>query len=160
MPRRSAIDPGHVLNLLPQLIMLGREAPGRYRFRLAGDFVAELHGSAMRGADFMALWRADDRISLQMALEAARRRAEPLVVTALASTPDGATMSLEIALAPLSGADGQPDRFFGLYQPTSPVVALKDSVVTSLAVQAIATPDSAEEAFPRLRLAAMHGSRV
>ena len=32
--RRSAIDPTHVLNLMPQLFMLGREGPGQYQFRL------------------------------------------------------------------------------------------------------------------------------
>jgi hypothetical protein len=160
MPRRSAIDPTHVLNLLPQLFMLGREGPGLYRFRLAGEFLADLHGCRLRGADFMALWRPDDRISLQMALEAVRRRGEPLVAVSKARTQDGASMGLEIALAPVTGADGEPDRFIGLYQPTSPVLALKDQAVSGLAIRSIETPDSDEAAFPRLRLAAMHGARI
>jgi hypothetical protein len=160
MPRRSAIDPSHLLNLLPQLFMLGREGPGHYQFRLAGEFLADLHGCRLRGADFMALWRPDDRISLQMALEAVRRRGEPLVALSKARNQGGDVMSLEIALAPLMGADDDPDRFIGLYQPTSPVVALKDQTVSSLEIGSIETPDSDEAAFPRLRLAAMHGARI
>lgn len=160
MPRRSAIDPTHILNLVPQLFMLGRQRPGQYQFRLAGDFLLDLHGCALRDADFMSLWRTDDRIPLQMALEAMRRRGEPLVVVAHARTSEGPVMSLEIALAPVTGADGEADRFIGLYQPTTPVAALQGGAVSSLALHAIETPDSDASAFPRLRLAAMHGARV
>jgi hypothetical protein len=160
MPRRSSIDPSEIQSLLPQLFMLGREGPGRYIFRLAGEFVAELHDGPLRGADFMTLWRPDDRISLQMALEAVRRRGEPLVAISQARTADGATMGLEIAMAPLTGPDGEPDRFIGLYQPITPVAALKDQTLACLAVRSIETPDSDEDAFPRLRLAAMHGARI
>jgi hypothetical protein len=160
IPRRSAIDPTHVLNLVPQLFILGRLGPGQYRFRLAGDFLIDLHGRDLRGADFLAFWRPDDRIALQMALEAVRRRAEPLVVTTDAHADAGYSMRMEIALAPLVGADGEAGRFMGLYQPTSPVSGLMDRTVASLAIRAIDTPDTADTAFPRLRLAAMHGARI
>jgi hypothetical protein len=160
MPRRSAIDPAHILNLVPQLFILGRQGPGEYRFRLCGDFITDLHGCTLRDADFMALWRAEDRIPLQMAMEAVRRRSEPLVIVTRGVSPEGAILAMEIAMAPLAGADGAPDRFIGLYQPTSPVVALGGHTLAHLAVRGIETPDSDSEAFPRLRLAAMHGARV
>jgi len=160
IPHRSAIDPTQVLNLVPQLFMLGRQGPGRYQYRLAGDFITELFGRGLRNTDFLRPWRADDRVSLQMALEAVRRRGEPLVVTSDAWPAGAGAVRLEISLAPLVGADDEVDRFIGLYQPLSPVIALKGQAVLSLGVRSIATPDSDEGAFPRLRLAAMHGSRV
>jgi hypothetical protein len=160
VPRRSAIDPTDMLNLVPQLFMLGRQGPGQYQVRLAGDFVTELHGLNLRGADFLGPWRADDRVSLQMALEAVRRRGEPLVLTCDARTEAGPPLRLEIALAPLQGAEDDVDRFIGLYQPLTPVVALDGRAVISLAIRGIETPDSDDSSFPRLRLAAMGGARV
>jgi hypothetical protein len=160
VPRRSSIDPTHVLNLLPQLFMLGRLGPGQYQFRLAGDFVGELHGRALRQQDFLHLWQAEDRTSLQMALEAVRRRGEPLVVTCHAQAQAVPAMRMEIALTPVSGSNGEVNRFLGLYQPTSPVAKLMGQPVTSLSIRAINTPDSAEDGFPRLRLAAMSGKRI
>jgi len=121
--------------------MLGRLRPGQYQFRLLGDFITDLHGRDLR-------------------LEAVRRRAEPLVVTCRAHAQSGCGMSMEIALAPLSGSDGERDRFLGLYQPISPVADLMGDAPVSLSILAITTPDTAADAFPRLRLTAMGGTRV
>ena len=145
---------------MPRLFMLGRLRPGQYEFRLLGDFVTDLHGRDLRRADFLGLWRGDDRTSLQMALEAVRRRAEPLVVTCHAHAKTGRHMRMEMALAPLSGSDGERDRFLGLYQPISPVAELLGDPALSLSIHAIATPDTAADTFPRLRLAATRGLRV
>jgi hypothetical protein len=157
IPRRSAIDPTHVLNLLPQLFILGRQDPGEYQFRLTGDFLGELHERKLHGTDFLRLWRGEDRVSMQMAMEAVRRRGEPLVVACDARTHTATALRMEIALAPLANAEGARNRFIGLYQPTSPVIGLAGRAVFDLAVRAITTPDSAEGAFPRLRLATLHG---
>jgi hypothetical protein len=156
--RRSAIDPTHILNLLPRLFILGRRGPGDYQFRLAGDFLSELHDRKLPGTDFLGLWRADGRVSLQMAMEAVRRRGEPMVVACDARTQAATGLRTEIALAPLADGRGDRNRFLGLYQPTSPVIGLAGRPVLNLAVRSIATPDSAEDAFPRLRLATLHGA--
>ena len=140
--------------------MLERQGPGRYRFRLAGGLIADLHDRDLRQADFLDLWRLNDRTSLQMALEAVRRRGEPLVVTGMAHTRTGPAMQVEITLAPLIGPSGETDRFIGLYQPTSPAAELKGHTVAGLSVREMTTPDSDSEALPRLRLAAMHGARI
>lgn len=146
-----------MLNLLPQLFILGRQDPGEYQFRLTGDFLGELHERKLHGTDFLRLWRGEDRVSMQMAMEAVRRRGEPLVVACDARTHTATALRMEIALAPLANAEGARNRFIGLYQPTSPVIGLAGRAVFDLAVRAITTPDSAEGAFPRLRLATLHG---
>ena len=160
MPRRSSIDPAHMLSVLPRVFMLGRRGPGLYQVRLAGGFVEDLHGRNLRGEDFLHLWRHEHRTSLQMALEAVRRRGEPVVVTCEARPQSGAPMSMEVALAPLVASNGEVNRFLGLYQPVSPVAALQGQPVICLSIREIDTPDSGAEAFPRLRLAAMHGKRI
>jgi hypothetical protein len=157
-PRRSAIDPSDVVNLMPRLFMLGRLGAGQYRFRLVGDVIAKLHDRSLRQADFLSLWRTNDRVSLQIALEAVRRRGEPLVIACEGRAQGAEPLSLEILLAPILNAEGEADRFIGLYQPLSPVEALDGEPVFSLGVRAILTPDSEEGAFPRLRLASIHGA--
>jgi hypothetical protein len=158
IPSRSSIDPAHVLNLLPQVFMLGRSGPGQYQFRLVGDFITDLHGRDLRQYNFLKLWRSEDRTPLQMALEAVRRRGEPLVLDCGAHPEAGPAMRMEIALAPLVAANGEADRFIGLYQPITPVAALMGRPAIGLSVRAISTPGS--EALPRLRLASVRGRQI
>ena len=160
VPRRTSIELAHLVNLAPQIFMLGREAAGQYHFRLAGGFVAELHDRDLRQADFLRLWRPEDRAALPMALEAVRRRGEPMVVDCDGHAQDDLAMRMEITLAPLIGPNGEPDRFIGLYQPTSPVAALQDQAVLGLSVRAIATPGAVGAALPRVRLATVQGTRI
>ncbi len=55
-PARHAIDPGELSLLLPQVFILGRTAPGRCVFRLAGGLVTDIHGRDMRHVDVLSLW--------------------------------------------------------------------------------------------------------
>jgi hypothetical protein len=160
IPRRASIDPTQVLELLPGLFMLGRESAGHYPFRLVGALLQRMHRQDLRQADFLGLWRQDDRVSLHMALEAVRRRSEPLVVTAEVRGESGHAMDMEIVLAPVAGSNGEADRFFGLYQPTSSMEALMDLPMVRMCVRAITAPDSEHGVLPRLRLAAAHGAPV
>lgn len=160
IPRRASIDPTQVLELLPGLFMLGRESAGHYQFRLVGALLQRLHSQDLLQVDFLSLWRSDDRVSLQMALEAVRRRGEPLVVTAEVWGESGHAMDMEIVLAPLAGSNGEADRFFGLYQPTSSTEALMDLPMIRMSIRAIAAPDSEDGVLPRLRLAVAHGAPV
>jgi hypothetical protein len=158
-PSRSAINPVDFAQLLPQVFMLGRLAPGQYRVRLGGGFLADLHGRELRHADFLRLWEPAARTPLQLALEAVRRHPEPLVIQAEAHAGDGA-MRMEVLIAPLRGPSGQVDRLIGLYQPTTPAAALKGGIVRALAIRGIATTAEANDQFPRLRLAAVDGRQI
>jgi hypothetical protein len=159
-PRRASFDPTDLLYLMPQLFMLERRAPGQLHFRLAGGFVGDLHDRDLRQASFLQLWRAEDRPSLQMALEAVRRRPEPLVVSCEAHAQTGQAVGMEVTVAPLRAPSGEVDRFIGLYQPTSPVDELMGRPAVVLSMRAMATPESENTAFPRPRLAAMRGARI
>ena len=138
--------------------MLGRQGPGQYRVRLAGGFIADLHGRELRNAEFLRLWDTAAQTPLQLALEAVRRHPEPIVVEAEASSGLGA-MRLEVLIAPLLGPSGQIDRLIGLYQPTSPVAALGGATVRRLTIRGVTTTALPEQ-FPRLRLAAVDGRQL
>jgi hypothetical protein len=158
IPFRSSIDPARLVKLLPHVFMLGREAPGRYRFRLVGGFIGELHGRDLRHQGFLDLWRSEDRTPLQLAIEAIRRIGEPLVLECDARAFTGETMRAEITVAPLIGPSGEVDRFIGLYQPASPVAELKDHPVFSLTLRGMNT--HGDQALPRLLLATVGGRRI
>ena len=108
-PTRASINPVDFAKLLPQVFMLGRQGPGLYRVRLAGGFIADLHGRELRHADFLRLWEPAARTPLQLAFEAVRRRPEPLVIEAEAHAGEG-IMRVEILVAPLRAPNGQVDR--------------------------------------------------
>ena len=157
-PSRAAVDPGDFRQLMPQTFILGRKARGEYTMRLAGGFVAELHGRDLRDADALALWCERDRLRLQGALEDLRRHPEPLVVMAEALTA-GPSLTMEILLAPLSAHDGGPDRYLGLYQPLAMVTRLQGRTVSELSIRGLRRPAANEDATP-VRLATLYGRRI
>lgn len=157
-PLRASIDPTELSTLLPQLFILGRQGPGRCLFRLAGGLLADLHQRDLRQQDWLSLWDAGDRLRLATSAEVARRNAEPIVLVAEGRTVSGRKAAFEMVLAPLRGGPGQPDRFIGLYQPTSPLAALLSEPLVSLTVQRIASASAPVE--PYLKLAAVDGRRI
>jgi hypothetical protein len=160
-PARADIDPADFSNLAPQVFMLGRQGPGRFHFRLAGGFVADLHGRDLRECELLPLFEPNHRTALQLALEALRREPQPLVMDCDARPRMGRPLGLEIMIAPLIGPSGDIDRYIGLYQPTSPVAALMGQSAQSLSVRAINAADpTTAAALPRLRLAAVEGRRI
>ena len=157
VPARADLDPMAFRELLPQVVMVGRQAPGDYRFRLAGGAVSELHGHIRRGDAALPLWADDDRVQIKAVLEAVTRRCEPVVITAVGEAGPF-SLTLEILFAPLANKDGEVDRLLGLYQPLAPIARLHERPIASLSVIRIAKA-SGDDA-PRLRLAAVSGRLV
>ena len=157
---RSSINPTEFAHLLPQVFMLGRRGAGQYHFRLAGGFITDLHGRDLRDEELLRLWSPEDRMQLQLALELARRKPDPLVVYAEAHTEMGAVLSLEIMMTPLAGPGGEVDRIMGFYQPTSPVATLMGQPVKALSLVSIRTVGAEGVGLPHLRLATVDGRRV
>ena len=140
--------------------MLGRRGSGQYHFRLAGGFVTDLHGHDLKDEDLILLWSAEDRTQLQLSLELARRKPDPIVAVAEARTELGAVLELEILFMPLSAPSGDVDRVMGFYQPTSPVAALVGQPVKVLSLKSIRTVGVQGAVLPHLRLAAVDGRRI
>lgn len=160
LPSRTSIDPGAFADLLPQVFILGRDAPGRYRFRLSGGFVANLHGRELKGEQALPLWSKMDRARVQAALELCRNGADPIVIVAQVIAPELEPFPMEVLLAPLASPDGEADRFLGLYQPVGAMPRLQEGAHRELAVNSVHSTASAAELEPRLRLAVIDGRQI
>ena len=159
MPDRRAIDPTHFPTLLSQVFVAGREDTGIYPLRLVGGFVAELHARDLRHQNVLELFRPKDRLDLKGALEAGRRRPEPVLVRAEVKTA-GPSLPLEVLFLPLAAAPGSPERFLGLYQPLGMVARLQGLPALEIAVEKVINMGPANQESPRLRLAALDGRRI
>ena len=164
-PLRCNVDPCEFADLLPQVFILGRQAAGRYGFRLSGGLLEDLHGYDLRGAEFLSLWASVDRPNLQAAIESALRRGHAIVVESKGLTIEGFSARFEILLAPMISNTGQVDRLLGLYQPVSPLQRLCGRPVEHLSVERVLTLNHGPDAFqahlfPRLRLAAIDGRQI
>ena len=156
MPARSDIDPADFAAFLPHAFIAARAEDGDIRFRLAGEAVIDLHGRPLAGESLTALWTAPHRQPLRAALAASLELAECLVITAEAPSDDAIAFSLEVVFAPLTGPDGRPDRFLGLYQPLSKRTRHRARELRMLAING----GAAAGGGPHLRLAVLDGRRL
>lgn len=159
LPARADVDPAQFAPLLPQVFIAGRRSSGVYPLRLVGEFIVDLHGRALRGDDHALFWSPGHRLELQLALERALRHPEPVVISAEGRTDEAVDLRLEVLFAPLAGPDGVPDRFLGLYQPTSSVAVLRGRPVRELMIRAVGGLERSM-VTPRLRLAALDGRHI
>ncbi|MBX3477560.1 MAG: PAS domain-containing protein [Brevundimonas sp.] len=111
IPSRLSVDPAAFGPLLPQVFVANRTGEGA-KVRFAGGWIEGFHDRSLAARPWLDLWAADSRPLVASALIQAFREARPVVVVAAAGAE-----GLEIALAPLRGPDGRPDRLIGLYQP-------------------------------------------
>lgn len=154
-PRRRHFDPAAVAELLPQVFVLdiGQAA---LPFRLAGEFLIDLHGRTLRGVDFQSLFVPAARRIVAQASLSAIGELEPVVLQAEGVSEDGRTVSIEILLAPLLSMDGVPERLVGLYQPTTLVARLAGKPVVEMTARL--GPETARG--HHLKLAAIDGLRI
>ena len=160
VPARASVNPGEFLDLLPQVFILGRDGPGRYPVRLAGGFVTDLHARDLRGEDALGFWALSHRLEVKSALEVARRRGEPTVITADIRVIGAPSVGMEVLLAPMVGSEGQVDRFLGLYQPIAMIQRLMGRPAYELGLRKIQGLGPANEESPRLKLATLDGRRI
>lgn len=159
LPTRMAVNPADFSEIMSQVFIAGRVATGIYPLRLVGGLIAELHQRDLRQQNAISLYRERDRLELKAALEAARRRPEPVVVTVDALT-DGPVLPLEVLYAPLAAAEGSPERYLGLYQPLAMVARLRGLPVREMALRNIVSLGPSNIESPRLRLATLDGRRI
>lgn len=122
IPDRSALDPIDLGLRLPRAFVANLAGPSP-TFRLAGDWIETFHAQALQGASLFSLWRADSHAMVAAATAQIIREARPVVLIAqLGAHP----ATLEIIMAPMRGAGGDPDRLVGLYVPTGTLTLGKD----------------------------------
>ena len=96
---------------------------------------------------------------LATALEAARRTAEPLVLTAELRTAGGRAVPVEILLAPLRAEAVPRDRILGCLQPLQPLSVLNDEPLQELELVRLASSEDGG-ALASVRLATLNGRRI
>jgi hypothetical protein len=116
-PLRATIYPGEFLAMLPQILMVGRQAKGTYPIRLAGDFVDHTLGRSPHGQNLVDLFDVDGRAIISGLIENSRVQVEPCVLSAQGLTKMGSERHYQLMLAPLTGPCGISDRFLCLLQP-------------------------------------------
>ena len=158
IPARASINPGDFPDLLPQVFILGRDAPGAYPFRLAGGLLAELHRRDLRGDNLLDLWTPASRQELTETIEAARAAGDPAVTTADIHATGVATVGMEVLFLPLTTTGGEVDRFLGLYQPIAMMQRLMGRPADALSIRRDGQPFGAER--PPLKLVALEGRRL
>lgn len=159
-PFRSELEPAAFKEVMSQVFILGRMAPGDFRFRLAGGVMCDAHKRNLRGEAFLGLWVADEgRLQVKISLEQMLRNGEPIVVNVGADAGPFAT-SIEIFLAPLAGPDGAVDRVLGLFQPLLPLSVLHDRPIEALTPSRVVKALDHAQDTPKLRLAAISGRLV
>ena len=155
-PARRDLDLEMIKEVLTQVFMLGRAAPGEFPIRMAGGVVCDAHKLNLRGHAFASLWADDDRLQVKIAMESMVRTGEPIVINCAADAGPYAS-SLEILLAPMTSHSGEVDRVFGFFQPLLPLSVLHDRPIDQLTVSRILKAFDHVEESPKLRLAAVGG---
>jgi hypothetical protein len=153
-PLRSAFNPAAVAELLPQLFMLDL-GTGALPFRLAGEFLIDLHAKPLRGQDFQTLFSPGGRRVVTQAALSALNDPYPSVLACEAFSAEGRSLTMEIVLAPLAGREGRVERLLGLYQPTSLVARLGGKPVVEMNARL-----AGGDGRGRLKLAAVAGLRI
>ncbi|HZW16743.1 MAG TPA: PAS domain-containing protein [Brevundimonas sp.] len=153
IPGRGALEPDVLGLRLPRLFMAHRSGEDAV-VRLAGSWIEGFHGEDLKGRSLLSLWRTASRPLVSTALVQTVREGRPVVVVALAGS---VAAQIEIALLPLRGPSGCPDRLLGLYAPAATLTLATDEPRLLTARVSIGVGDAARAP---LSLAAVGGRRI
>lgn len=153
IPARAALQPDVLGLRLPRTFMAERSRDDAV-VRLAGGWIEGFHGEALKGRSLLSLWRTPSRPLVSTALLQAVREGRPVVIVALAGS---LSAQIEIALLPLRGPSGRPDRLLGLYAPAATLTLATDEPRLLTARVSIGVGDAVRAP---LSLAAVDGRRI
>lgn len=153
IPDRAALEPDALGLRLPRIFMAQRSRDDAV-VRLAGGWIEGFHGESLKGQSLLSLWRTASRPLVSTALLQAVREGRPVVIVALAGS---VTAQIEVALLPLRGPSGRPDRLLGLYAPAATLSLATDEPRLLTARVSIGVGDAARAP---LSLAAVGGRRI
>ena len=119
-PERGDIEPGPIRRALGDTFILGQDAEGAYRFRLAGTRTCALFCGELKGADFIGLWAEGERPKLRELVTAAAEESVGFIAGASGQNAAGATVGLEMLLLPLRRRNESRTRLLGVLAPLVP----------------------------------------
>jgi hypothetical protein len=122
-PDQSDIDPKALKRLLPFVFLLDARG-GHLTYRLAGTTLCERHGGELRGRDFLHQWDPESRIKISDLLRKSLRTRVPACLTSIGATSNCNMIEIETVLMPITFGASHPERFLGVAQVLTDVMAL------------------------------------
>ena len=114
-PDRADIEPGPIRRALGDTFILGQDAEGAQRFRLAGGRIRT--GRELKGTDFLTIWEETERPNMLQLVTAAAEDSAGFVAGAVGRTGAGATAALELLVLPLRYRRQTRSRLLGVLTP-------------------------------------------
>jgi hypothetical protein len=151
-PERGDIEPGPIRRALGDTFILGRDANGAYRFRLAGTRTCALFCGELKGTDFIGLWAKTERPDMLERVAAAADESAGFIAGAMGRNADGAAAELELLLLPLAHSDRSQTRLLGVLAPLVPPYWLGATPIESMTCSTVRHlgPESGHIVAPRL----------
>jgi hypothetical protein len=151
-PERGDIEPGPIRRALGDTFILGQDARGDYRFRLAGTRTCALFCRELKGANFIASWAGMERPNILELITAAVEESTGFVAGVTGRNAAGATAELELLLLPLRHREQSHARLLGVLAPLVPPYWLGTTPIEGLSCGTVRHlgPDSGHIAAPRL----------
>jgi hypothetical protein len=119
-PERGDIEPGPIRRALGDTFILGQDAQGIHRFRLAGTRTCALFCRELKASDFVTLWAGIERPKMLELISAAAEESVGFVAGASGRNAAGAAVSLELLLLPLRRRNESRGRLLGVLAPLVP----------------------------------------
>jgi hypothetical protein len=116
-PERGDIDPGEIRHILADSFILEIEPQGAAAIRLAGTRLCALFGRELKGSPLHELWPESARDEVRHFIEIVTDETAGLVAGLVGSTPEGATVELEMLLLPLRHGGQTHSRILGAMSP-------------------------------------------
>lgn len=143
-PERGDIEPGPIRRALGDTFILGQDAGGAYRFRLAGTRTCALFCRELKSAAFIELWADADKAAMQEQIAAVSEESAGFLAGVTGRNADGAAAELELLLLPLVHRDRSQNRLLGVLAPlvqpywlgTTPVAGIVCGTVRNLGPEA------------------------
>lgn len=122
-PRRFDIEPSQIAKVLPHTFILERIDPDTLRFRLAGTRLCEQFGRELRSENFLEIWSAEDRLTMQRQLAVMARHGAVGAFDVQVTGADKTKHLFEMIVLPLIHSGNTIDRFLGAISPSDTVRA-------------------------------------
>jgi hypothetical protein len=107
IPRRGEVDPSNFHDSLDMVWLMERHEDGHYRYRLAGQAIAEIHGGIQRGTDTASLFSREAIDMFRPRWEAVLDRGHLVRAEGSVLLSDGDQVSrVERLMLPLRSDDG------------------------------------------------------
>lgn len=114
VPHRGAVDPARFKDSLDMVWLMERHDDGHYRYRLAGEKIAEIHGGIRRGSDTAALFNPQALAMFRARWEEVLDRGQLVRAEGIVLLAGGDQISrVERLMLPLRGDDGEVSVILG-----------------------------------------------